>query len=83
MTKSKNYDVHASSIIDAGAQIGDGVQIGPFCHVGPKVKLGTGVQLLGHVSVHGDTTWQWERIGGIQIYGFYSCLLRPGVSPKH
>ena len=56
MTKSKNYDVHASSIIDAGAQIGDGVQIGPFCHVGPKVKLGTGVQLLGHVSVHGDTT---------------------------
>lgn len=55
MTKNKKADVHPSSVIEEGAQVGEGVKIGPFCHVGAQVKLADGVQLLGHVSVHGDT----------------------------
>lgn len=56
MTKNKNADVHPSSVIEEGAQVGEGVKIGPFCHVGAQVKLANGVKLLGHVSVHGDTS---------------------------
>lgn len=48
--------VHASAIIEPGAEIGEGCSIGPFCHVGPKVRLGDGVTLKSHAVVTGDTT---------------------------
>ncbi len=48
--------VHSSSVIEGGAELGDGVVIGPFCHVGSAVKLGQGVELMSHVSVTGDTS---------------------------
>lgn len=47
--------IHATAIVEDGAQIGDGVKIGPFCHVGAHVQLGDGVELLSHVSISGDT----------------------------
>ncbi|MFD0917509.1 acyl-ACP--UDP-N-acetylglucosamine O-acyltransferase [Pseudahrensia aquimaris] len=47
--------VHTSSVIEDGAQLGSDVKIGPFCHVGPEVVLGDGVELKGHVSVQGQT----------------------------
>jgi UDP-N-acetylglucosamine acyltransferase len=48
--------IHASAIIEQGAEIGAGVSIGPFCHVGAKVVLEDDVSLVSHVSVAGATT---------------------------
>ncbi|MEQ8825801.1 MAG: acyl-ACP--UDP-N-acetylglucosamine O-acyltransferase [Filomicrobium sp.] len=48
--------IHASAVIEDGAQLGDGVVIGPYCHVGSDVVLGAGVELLSHVVVAGRTT---------------------------
>ncbi|MCP1199342.1 acyl-ACP--UDP-N-acetylglucosamine O-acyltransferase [Notoacmeibacter sp. MSK16QG-6] len=49
-------DIHATAIVEDGAQLGSGVKIGPFCHVQGDVVLGDGVQLLSHVSLSGRTT---------------------------
>ena len=48
-------NIHPSSVIENGAEIGADVTIGPFCHVGPDVKLGDGCQLHSHVSIQGNT----------------------------
>jgi UDP-N-acetylglucosamine acyltransferase len=47
--------IHASAVVEAGAELGDGVVIGPFCHVGPGVRIAEGSELVSHVSVHGPT----------------------------
>ncbi len=49
-------DIHPSSVIDSGAQVGEDVSVGPFCYVGPKVKLGRRSRLVSHVSILGDAT---------------------------
>ncbi|MER8374001.1 acyl-ACP--UDP-N-acetylglucosamine O-acyltransferase [Mesorhizobium sp. M1406] len=48
--------IHASSVVEEGAQIGQGVRIGPFCHVSADVVIGDGVELVSHVSVMGATS---------------------------
>lgn len=48
--------IHASAIIEPGAELGQGVRIGPFCHVGPDVSLQDGVELKSHVVVTGRTS---------------------------
>jgi UDP-N-acetylglucosamine acyltransferase len=48
--------IHASAVVEEGAQIGQGVRIGPFCHVGADAVIGDGVELVSHVSVMGATT---------------------------
>lgn len=48
--------IHASAIIEDGANIGADVEIGPFCHIGSQVTLGDGCALQSHVSILGDTT---------------------------
>ena len=50
-----NINIHHSSIIENGAQIGDGSSIGPFCFVGSSVRLGKNVNLKSHVVIKGDT----------------------------
>jgi UDP-N-acetylglucosamine acyltransferase len=52
----RNVNIHHSSIIEEGAQIGDGAFIGPFCFVGSKVKIGKNVKLKSHVVMKGDTS---------------------------
>ncbi|TIX65473.1 MAG: acyl-[acyl-carrier-protein]--UDP-N-acetylglucosamine O-acyltransferase, partial [Mesorhizobium sp.] len=49
-------EIHPSSVVEEGAQLGEGVRIGPFCHVGPDAVIGDRVELVGHVSVMGATT---------------------------
>lgn len=49
-------DVHATSIVEAGAKIGAGVRIGPFCIVGPNAQIGDGCELISHVVVAGHTS---------------------------
>lgn len=49
-------EIHATAIVEPGAELGAGVKIGPFCLVGPKARLGDGCELISHVVVTGDTT---------------------------
>lgn len=49
-------EVHATSIVEAGARLGEDVRIGPFCHVGKDVVLGDQVELVSHAVVAGRTT---------------------------
>lgn len=55
MAISPNAQVHASAVVEEGAQIADDCIIGPFCVVGPNVVLHRGVQLKSHVVVTGHT----------------------------
>jgi len=65
--------IHPSSVIEDGAQLGDNVSIGPFCVVGKDVTLGDNVTLKSHVVVDG-----WTQIGeGTIIYPFASIGSAP------
>ena len=60
--------IHATAIVEPGAEIADDVTIGPYCCVGPDVTLGAGVVLQSHVVVTGNT-----RIGSrTQAFPFVS-----------
>ncbi len=47
--------VHATAIVDAGAQIDATAEIGPFCVVGAGVRIGARTRLMAHVYVEGET----------------------------
>ena len=47
--------VHASAVIETGAQLAADVEIGPGCVVGAKVRMASGVKLGPHVVVLGET----------------------------
>lgn len=47
--------VHATAIVESGANVGAGVEIGPFCFIGKDAVLGEGVRLLSHTVVTGHT----------------------------
>ena len=49
-------EIHATAIIEKGAELGEGVKIGPYCVIGANVKLGNNVILKSHVAVDGYTT---------------------------
>ncbi|MEO0939755.1 MAG: acyl-ACP--UDP-N-acetylglucosamine O-acyltransferase [Pseudomonadota bacterium] len=48
--------IHASAVIEHGAQIDPTASVGPFCVVGPQVVLGPEVELKSHVVITGQTT---------------------------
>ncbi|MBT3193430.1 MAG: acyl-[acyl-carrier-protein]--UDP-N-acetylglucosamine O-acyltransferase, partial [Verrucomicrobia bacterium] len=61
--------VHATAIIEDGAQIEADAEIGPYCVIGSNVKIGAETRLHSHVVVDGDTT-----IGaGCNVFPF-ACL---------
>jgi UDP-N-acetylglucosamine acyltransferase len=65
--------IHASAVVESGAQLGEGVNIGPFCHIGAQAALGDGVRLVSHVAIAGDT-----RIGArTRIFPFASIGHEP------
>ena len=47
--------IHASAVIEDGAQIDPTAIIGPFCVIGANVVIGPGVELKSHVVVTGRT----------------------------
>ena len=65
--------IHATAIIEEGAQIGSGVSIGAYCTVGSEAKLGDGTTLEAHVVVAGRTTLG----ANTHIYPFASVGHRP------
>jgi len=66
-------EIHATALIESGAQLAEGVRIGPYCCIGPDVSLGEGVQLKSHCVVDGRTS-----IGpNTHIYPFASIGHQP------
>ena len=48
--------IHASAVVEDGAQIADSAEIGPFCWISSQAKIGENVRLLARVTIYGDTT---------------------------
>jgi UDP-N-acetylglucosamine acyltransferase len=49
-------EIHATALVDPGAQLGDGVKIGPFALVGPEVELGENCEVGPHAILEGRVT---------------------------
>jgi UDP-N-acetylglucosamine acyltransferase len=49
-------EIHATAIVDKGAELDGDVEIGPYCMVGPRVKIGKGTRLKSHVVIQGRTS---------------------------
>lgn len=49
-------NIHPTAVIENGAQIAASAKIGPLCWISSRAKIGENVQLLGRVTVMGDTT---------------------------
>lgn len=49
-------EIHPSSVVEPGAEIGENVQIGPFCYLGADIKLGDNSKLHAHIVLAGRTT---------------------------
>ncbi|MCC6354235.1 MAG: acyl-ACP--UDP-N-acetylglucosamine O-acyltransferase [Verrucomicrobiae bacterium] len=47
--------IHATAVVDAGAELGDGIEVGPYCVVGEGVRLGDGCRLVAHVVLQGPS----------------------------
>ena len=71
--------VHATAIIEKGAELADDVSVGPYAIVEAGVRLGQGVKIHPHVVVGGRTT-----IGsGSEIFPFASVGLPPQDKKYH
>ncbi|QIE44370.1 acyl-ACP--UDP-N-acetylglucosamine O-acyltransferase [Pseudohalocynthiibacter aestuariivivens] len=55
MNTDVETQIHASAIVEPGAQIGAGCVIGPFCLIGSQVRLGDNCVVKSHVVLTGDT----------------------------
>jgi len=63
--------IHASAIVDAGAELDSSVEVGPYSVIGPHVRIGAGTVVGPHVVIEGHTTigennkfFQFCSIGG-------------------
>jgi UDP-N-acetylglucosamine acyltransferase len=48
--------VHATALVEPGAQLADSVAIGPYAVIGSKVRLGEGTTVGAHCVIEGRTT---------------------------
>jgi len=48
--------IHATAIVEKGAELGENVQIGPFCVIGAEARLGDNCVLQAHCVVLGATS---------------------------
>ena len=48
--------IHATAIVDPGAEIADGVIIGPYSVIGDGVRIGAGSEIGSHVVIKGPTS---------------------------
>ena len=66
-------EIHPTSIIENGAEIGKDAKIGPYCCIGPNVKIGARVELKSHVVIGGRT----EIGDDCKAFPFASIGLQP------
>ena len=66
-------EIHPTSIIENGAEIGEDAKIGPFCCIGSNVKIGERVELKSHVVLGGRT----EIGDDCKVFPFASIGLQP------
>ena len=72
-------EVHATAIVEQGAEIAATAAVGPYCIVSGGARLGENVRLYGHAVVGGRTS-----IGeGSQIFPFASVGLPPQDRKYH
>jgi UDP-N-acetylglucosamine acyltransferase len=48
--------IHASAVVDAGAELADGVVVGPHAVIGPRVTIGDGTEVGAGTCIYGPTT---------------------------
>jgi UDP-N-acetylglucosamine acyltransferase len=48
--------IHATAVIEPGAEIAASAEIGPYCVIGPNVSIGEGCRLVANVHVAGHTS---------------------------
>ena len=48
--------IHASAIIEKGAELDDGVIVGPYAYIGPHARIGKGTEVMHHATVDGATS---------------------------
>jgi UDP-N-acetylglucosamine acyltransferase len=65
-------EIHATAIVDAGAELDSTVQVGPYTLIGPHVKVGAGTRIGPHCVIEGHTTigcdnhiFQFNSLGAI------------------
>ena len=51
-----SHSIHATAIVDAGAQLGEGVTIGPWAMVGPGCVLGDGASVSARATLEKNVT---------------------------
>ncbi len=61
--------VHATAIVEPGAELAPSVQVGAYAVIGPHVRLGPGVVLRPHAHVTGYT-----QIGAETVVFSFACL---------
>ena len=49
-------NIHPTAVVEDGSQIAASAKIGPLCWISSRAKIGENVQLLGRVTIMGDTT---------------------------
>lgn len=66
-------DVHATAIVEDGAELADSVIVGPYCVIGSGARLADTVRLHSHVVIAGQTF-----VGaGTEVFPFASLGLPP------
>ena len=68
-------DIHSTSIIHEGSEIGENVSIGAYSIIGPNVKIGNNSKIHSHVLIDGNTTIGFNN----EFYSF-SVI---GSNPQH
>ena len=71
-------DIHASAVVDSGADIAADVVVGPYCVIGPHVAIAPGCRLVAHVHVTGCTA-----IGARTVVYPYASLGTPPQSVNY
>jgi UDP-N-acetylglucosamine acyltransferase len=64
--------IHATALVDAGAELDSTVEVGPFTVIGPHVRIGAGTRVGAHCVIEGHTTigcdnqiFQFNSLGAI------------------
>ena len=53
--------IHATAVVEDGAQIADSAEIGPFCWISSQAKIGENVRLLGQAVSYTHLTLPTNR----------------------